>query len=311
MKNFNCNTILLDAQEIFKISVPFKIFKFEEANEYVPEIDPNYAFDQKTTQAVLAGFMFNRRVMLQGFHGTGKSTHIEQISARLNWPIMRINLDSHISRMDLIGRDVVRLKDQKQITEFQEGLLPWAVQRPIAILFDEYDAGRPEVMFVLQRILEANGKLTLLDQNKVLTPHEYFRLFATANTLGMGDHTGLYHGTQYINQGQLDRWQILCRLDYLPPQQEQSMLQGKFPNDCVQEWIPPIVQFANLTRQGFNNGDLSTFASPRTLISWIENLIIFGDLKLSFELSLFDKYEINEKSLIIEYFQRCFNKDFL
>ena len=283
---------------------------FEEKTEWVPEIDDGYIFDKETTLSILAGFNHNRRVMVQGFHGTGKSTHIEQIAARLNWPCVRINLDSHISRIDLLGKDAIKLKDGKQITEFQEGMLPWSIQNPVALVFDEYDAGRPDVMFVIQRILEVEGKLTLLDQNKVIKPHPSFRLFATTNTVGLGDVTGLYHGTQQINQGQMDRWHILSTLNYLDANQELKVVLSKvseFNTNKNQEILINMIKLANLTRSGFENGDISILISPRTVISWAQNYKIFKDVVDSFKLTFLNKCDDLEKPIIAEYFQRCFD----
>jgi len=283
---------------------------FEEKTEWVPEIDDGYIFDKETTLSILAGFNHNRRVMVQGFHGTGKSTHIEQIAARLNWPCVRINLDSHISRIDLLGKDAIKLKDGKQITEFQEGMLPWSIQNPVALVFDEYDAGRPDVMFVIQRILEVEGKLTLLDQNKVIKPHPSFRLFATTNTVGLGDVTGLYHGTQQINQGQMDRWHILSTLNYLDANQELKVVLSKvseFNTNKNQEILINMIKLANLTRSGFENGDISILMSPRTVISWAQNYKIFKDVVDSFKLTFLNKCDDLEKPIIAEYFQRCFD----
>jgi cobaltochelatase CobS len=283
---------------------------FEEKTEWVPEIDEGYIFDKNTTLSILAGFNHNRRVMVQGFHGTGKSTHIEQIAARLNWPCVRINLDSHISRMDLLGKDAIKLKDGKQITEFQEGMLPWSIQNPVALVFDEYDAGRPDVMFVIQRILEVEGKLTLLDQNKVIKPHPSFRLFATTNTVGLGDVTGLYHGTQQINQGQMDRWHILSSLNYLDENQELKVVLSKvseFNSNKNKEILKNMIKLANLTRNGFENGDISILMSPRTVISWAQNYKIFKDIIDSFKLTFLNKCDDLEKPIIAEYFQRCFD----
>lgn len=299
-------------EKLFGFKCDIKVPAFSSPDEHVPEIDPDYHFEPNTTRAILAGFAHNRRVIVQGYHGTGKSTHIEQVAARLNWPCIRINLDSHISRTDLIGRDVITLKDGKQITQFQEGILPWALSRPIALVFDEYDAGRPDVMFVIQRILEAHGKLTLLDQNRVLTPHPYFRLFATANTIGLGDSTGLYHGTQPINQGQMDRWNIVTNLHYLPAEEEQKIVESKSHATAKQkETIRSMIAMANLTREGFMNGDISTVMSPRTVINWAENFQIFGDVHEAFRLTFFNKCDENERTIIAEYYQRCFNKDLL
>jgi cobaltochelatase CobS len=279
----------------------------------VPELDRSYRFDRDTTLAILAGFAFNRRVMVQGYHGTGKSTHIEQVAARLNWPCIRVNLDSHISRIDLIGKDAIVLKDGKQVTEFREGILPWALQHPCALVFDEYDAGRPDVMFVIQRVLEVEGKLTLLDQNKVIRPHPYFRLFATANTVGLGDTTGLYHGTQQINQGQMDRWNIVATLNYLPHQQEVEIVMAKLgidPADSkARKQIEAMVALADLTRAGFIAGDISTLMSPRTVITWAENARIFGDVGFAFRLTFLNKCDEAERATVAEYYQRCFNEE--
>lgn len=285
---------------------------FSTREEHVPDIDPDYHFEPDATRAILAGFAHNRRVIVQGWHGTGKSTHIEQVAARLNWPCIRVNLDSHISRTDLVGRDVIKLQDGKQVTQFQEGILPWALGRPMALVFDEYDAGRPDVMFVIQRVLEAQGKFTLLDQNRVITPHPYFRLFATANTVGLGDSSGLYHGTQPINQGQMDRWNIVATLNYLPPDDELKVVMAKAKDMVKQkETLRSMIAMANLTRQGFMNGDLSTVMSPRTVINWAENAAIFGDTELAFKLTFLNKCDETERTIIAEYYQRCFNKDIL
>lgn len=302
------------AKKIFGVETGFKIPAFNKRSEHVPEIDESYQFDPTTTMAILAGFAYNRRVMLQGYHGTGKSTHIEQVAARLNWPCIRINLDSHISRIDLVGRDAIVLREGKQVTEFQEGIIPWALQRPIALVFDEYDAGRPDVMFVIQRILEAQGKLTLLDQNRVIAPHPYFRIFATANTIGLGDATGLYHGTQPINQGQMDRWNIVSTLNYLPAEREQAIVMGKleeYDDPKAKKLVAAMVAMANLTRQGFINGDISTVMSPRTVISWAENATIFGDIHMAFTVTFLNKCDELERPIIAEYYQRCFDVDLL
>lgn len=300
----------VNAKSLFGISSPFTIKAFANVSEHVPEIDDTYRFDAATTNAILAGFVHNRRVLVQGYHGTGKSTHIEQIAARLNWPCIRINLDSHVSRIDLVGRDAIALKDGKQITEFQEGILPYALQRPVALVFDEYDAGRPDVMFVIQRILEARGKLTLLDQNRVIAPHPYFRLFATANTIGMGDNSGLYHGTQPINQGQMDRWNIVATLNYLPAAEEAAMIAAKCPKVPAKQ-LNSMIAMANLTRQGFMRGDIASVMSPRTVLSWAENTAIFGDVHLAFTLSFLNKCDELERPSVAEYYQRCFNVDLL
>ena len=300
----------VEVSKIFNIDSKMSVKGFEEKTEWVPEIDDGYIFDKETTLSILAGFNHNRRVMVQGFHGTGKSTHIEQIAARLNWPCVRINLDSHISRIDLLGKDAIKLKDGKQITEFQEGMLPWSIQNPVALVFDEYDAGRPDVMFVIQRILEVEGKLTLLDQNKVIKPHPSFRLFATTNTVGLGDVTGLYHGTQQINQGQMDRWHILSTLNYLDANQELKVVLSKvseFNTTKNQEILINMIKLANLTRSGFENGDISILMSPRTVISWAQNYKIFKDVVDSFKLTFLNKCDDLEKPIIAEYFQRCFD----
>ena len=284
--------IQLDVGQMFDIDVDMKVPGFSEPNEYVPTIDQAYRFDKNTTLAILAGFSHNRRVMIQGYHGSGKSTHIEQVAARLNWPCVRVNLDSHISRIDLLGKDAIALKDGKQITEFREGILPLALQSPTALVFDEYDAGRPDVMFVIQRVLEVEGKLTLLDQNKVISPHPSFRLFSTANTVGLGDTSGLYHGTQQINQGQMDRWHIVSTLNYLDPELELKVVLAKVPamdNKKGIEEAKNMISIANLSRQGFANGDISTLMSPRTVISWAENNQIFQDLNKSFEITFLNK----------------------
>ena len=300
----------VEVSKVFNIDTKMTAKGFKEKTEWVPEIDEGYIFDKDTTLSILAGFNHNRRVMVQGFHGTGKSTHIEQIAARLNWPCVRINLDSHISRIDLLGKDAIKLNDGKQITEFQEGLLPWSIQNPVALVFDEYDAGRPDVMFVIQRILEVEGKLTLLDQNKIINPHQAFRLFATTNTVGLGDVTGLYHGTQQINQGQMDRWHILSSLNYLDENQELKVVLSKvneFNSNKNKEILKNMIKLANLTRNGFENGDISILMSPRTVISWAQNYKIFKDIIDSFKLTFLNKCDDLEKPIIVEYFQRCFD----
>ena len=300
----------IDVAKVFNIDSDLVVRGYKDKTDWVPQVDEGYVFDKDTTLSILAGFEHNRRVMVQGFHGTGKSTHIEQIAARLNWPCVRINLDSHISRIDLIGKDAIKLNDGKQITEFQEGLLPWSIQNPVTLVFDEYDAGRPDVMFVIQRILEVEGKLTLLDQNKILEPHSSFRLFATTNTVGLGDMTGLYHGTQQINQGQMDRWHILATLNYLDPDQEFKVVMSKLNNlkgVKNQDTVKNMIKLANLTRAGFSNGDISTLMSPRTVISWGQNFKIFKDIVSSFKLTFLNKCDEVERSIITEYFQRCFD----
>ena len=298
----------VSVKKLFDLPFEMEVPAFKSTSEHVPEIDETYKFDPETTHAILVGFKFNRRVLIQGYHGTGKSTHIEQVAARLNWPCIRVNLDSHISRVDLIGKDAIVLKEGKQVTEFKPGLLPYSLEHPVALVFDEYDAGRPEVMFVIQRILEANGRLTLLDQNRVIKPHPNFRLFATANTVGLGDNTGLYHGTQPINQGQLDRWNIVVNLNYLDEKSEMEIVLTKLPKlkPADKEIIRQMVNLANLTRQGLMNGDISTVMSPRTVITWAENWQIFADLKRAFELTFLNKSEEGERAIIMEYYQRCF-----
>ncbi len=301
-------TETLSVREVFGIDTDMTIKGFAESSDRVPATDSTYKFDRDTTMAILAGFSHNRRVMIQGYHGTGKSTHIEQVAARLNWPCVRINLDAHISRIDLVGRDAIVLRDGLQVTEFREGLLPWALQTPTALVFDEYDAGRPDVMFVIQRVLETAGKLTLLDQNRVIRPNPYFRLFATANTVGLGDTSGLYHGTQAINQGQMDRWNIVVGLNYLPEDTEVNIVSTKVPN-TPKETLAKMVRTADLTRQGFINGDISTVMSPRTVISWAQNAEIFGDIGFAFRLSFLNKCDETERMLVAEYYQRVFGVD--
>ena len=300
-------------RETFGIDVEMAVPAFSIRTEHVPDIDTSYQFDRETTLAILAGFGHNRRVMIQGYHGTGKSTHIEQVAARLNWPCIRVNLDSHISRIDLIGKDAIVLKDGKQITEFREGILPWALQHACALVFDEYDAGRPDVMFVIQRVLEVEGKLTLLDQNRVIRPHPSFRLFSTANTVGLGDTTGLYHGTQQINQGQMDRWNIVATLNYLEHGAESAIVTAKLgldPKDlAMKKQVESMVALADLTRAGFINGDISTVMSPRTVITWAENTRIFGNVGFAFRVSFLNKCDEAERTTVAEYFQRCFNED--
>ena len=298
-------------REAFGVDSDMTVPAFAERDSHVPEIDEAYRFDPQTTLAICAGFAFDRRVMVQGYHGTGKSTHIEQVAARLNWPLVRVNLDSHVSRIDLIGKDAIVLKDGKQVTEFKEGILPWALQRPCAIVFDEYDAGRPDVMFVIQRVLEVEGKLTLLDQNRVIRPHPGFRIFATANTVGLGDTTGLYHGTQQINQGQMDRWNIVATLNYLPHKQETDIVSAKMgvTDPKGRKQIEAMVSLADLTRAGFIAGDISTVMSPRTVITWAENAKIFGDVGFAFRLSFLNKCDEAERATVAEYYQRCFNEE--
>ena len=303
---------MVNARDVFGIDVDMQVPAFSMKDERVPDLDPSYVFDPDTTLAILAGFAFNRRVMVQGFHGTGKSSHIEQVAARLNWPCIRINIDAHISRIDLVGRDAIVLKDGQQVTEFREGLLPWAMQRPVALVFDEYDAGRPDVMFVIQRVLEAEGKMTLLDQNKVIRPNPHFRLFATANTVGLGDTTGLYHGTQQINQGQMDRWNLVVALNYLPAETEAQVVlakSGEYDHQGGREEVQKMIKVAELTRQGFINGDISTVMSPRTVISWAQNALIFKNVGFAFRLSFLNKCDEAERPLVAEYYQRVFGTD--
>ena len=301
--------IKISVRQSFNIDSNMEVEGFSKKNEYVPKIDPDYKFDRDTTLAVLSGFSFNKRVLIQGYHGTGKSTHIEQIAARLNWPCVRVNLDSHISRIDLIGKDAIVLKDNKQVTEFKEGILPWSIQNPIALVFDEYDAGRPDVMFVIQRVLESEGSFTLLDKNKVLKQHNFFRMFATTNTIGLGDTTGLYHGTQQINQGQMDRWNIVTTLNYLSFEKELEIILSKnkkLNNKDGKEKISNMIKVADLTRKGFINGDISTVMSPRTVIHWAENTSIFKDVGYAFRVTFLNKCDDVEKNIIAEYYQRCF-----
>ena len=304
----------LSAKKIFGIDTNMMVPAFSKTNDYVPDLDEDYVFNQDTTLAILAGFKHDRRVMIQGYHGTGKSTHIEQVSARLNWPCLRINLDSHISRIDLVGKDMIVLRDGKQITEFREGLLPWAIQNPVALVFDEYDAGRPDVMFVIQRILEISGKLTLLDQNKIIRPHPFFRLFSTTNTIGLGDTSGLYHGTQQINQGQMDRWSIVSALNYLPHNDELNIVASKaksYNNKKGKVTISKMIKVADLTRNSFINGDISTVMSPRTVLTWAQNCEILMDLGLSFKLTFLNKCDELERPTVAEFYQRCFGEELI
>jgi len=301
--------ITVSVRQTFGIDSDLEVPAFSEAEDHVPDIDDAYRFDRDTTLAILAGFAHNRRVMIQGYHGTGKSTHIEQVAARLNWPCIRVNLDSHISRIDLVGKDAIVLRDGVQVTEFREGILPWALQHPTVLVFDEYDAGRPDVMFVIQRVLEVEGKLTLLDQNRVMRPHPYFRLFSTTNTVGLGDTTGLYHGTQQINQGQMDRWNIVATLNYLSHDDELEIVLAKTPEYASGEGrgvVSAMVELADLTRTGFVNGDISTVMSPRTVITWAENAQIFGDIGIAFQLTFLNKCDEIERPVVAEYYQRCF-----
>jgi len=302
----------ISVREVFGIDTDMVVKGYSERSDRVPELDATYKFDPDTTLAILAGFSHNRRVMIQGYHGTGKSTHIEQVAARLNWPCVRVNLDSHISRIDLIGKDAIKLRDGKQVTEFQEGILPWALRTNTAIVFDEYDAGRADVMFVIQRVLEVDGKLTLLDQNKVITPHPQFRLFATANTVGLGDTTGLYHGTQQINQGQMDRWSLVATLNYLSHDSESAIVLSKNPvynTDAGRKTVSQMVTVADLTRTAFMNGDLSTVMSPRTVITWAQNATIFRNVGYAFRLSFLNKCDELERQTVAEFYQRCFDEE--
>ena len=302
--------LLLSTRELFGLDVPLKVPAFSYRDEHVPDIDTAFRFDPDVTLALLAGFAHNRRVLVQGRHGTGKSSHVEQVAARLNWPFVRVNLDGHVGRLDLVGRDAIVLREGRQVTEFQEGIVPWALQRPVALVFDEYDAGRPDVMFVIQRLLEREGAFTLLDQNRVLRPHPAFRLFATANTVGLGNLDGLYHGTQLLNHAQVDRWNIVATLDYLAPAQEAAIVRARVPaldDEAGRALVERMVAVAGLTRQGFAAGDLSCLMSPRTVISWAENQLIFGDPALAFRLSFLNKCDEAERPLVAEYFQRCFD----
>ena len=302
----------ISVREVFGIDSDMVIKGFAEKGDRVPEIDPTYKFDPDTTLAILAGFSHNRRVMIQGYHGKGKSTHIEQVAAHLNWPAVRVNLDSHISRIDLIGKDAIKLREGKQVTEFHEGILPWALRNPVAIVFDEYDAGRADVMFVIQRVLEHDGKLTLMDQNEIITPHPQFRLFATANTVGLGDTTGLYHGTQQINQAQMDRWSLVATLNYLSIDAESAIVLAKNPhynNEAGRKTIKQMVTVADLTRTAFMNGDLSTVMSPRTVISWAQNAEIFRNIGYAFRLSFINKCDELERQTVAEFYQRCFDEE--
>jgi cobaltochelatase CobS len=304
--------IKISVRQTFGIDTDMEVDAFSNKNEFVPRIDQDYKFDRDTTLAVLSGFAFNKRVLIQGYHGTGKSTHIEQVAARLNWPCVRVNLDSHVSRIDLIGKDAIVLKDGKQVTEFKEGILPWSIQNPVALVFDEYDAGRPDVMFVIQRVLESEGNFTLLDKNKVISQHSYFRMFATTNTIGLGDTTGLYHGTQQINQGQMDRWNIVTTLNYLPFEKELGIILAKnksYNSKEGKEKISNMIKVADLTRKGFVNGDISTVMSPRTVLHWAENTKIFNDHGYAFRLTFLNKCDDIEKKIISEYYQRCFGED--
>ena len=313
MDNLNIEPdIKISVNQTFGIKTDMEVDAFSKKNEYVPEIDKDYKFDRDTTLAILSGFSFNKRCLVSGYHGTGKSTHIEQVASRLNWPCIRVNLDSHISRIDLIGKDAIVIKDGKQVTEFKEGILPWSIQNAVALVFDEYDAGRPDVMFVIQRILEAEGNFTLLDKNKIIKQHKYFRLFATSNTVGLGDTTGLYHGTQQINQGQMDRWNIVTTLNYLAMEKEMEIILGKnknLNNTNGKEKISNMVKVATLTRKGFMAGDISTVMSPRTVLHWAENSEIFKDIGYAFRVTFLNKCDESEKSTIAEYYQRCFGED--
>jgi cobaltochelatase CobS len=302
----------ISVRQVFGLDSDMRVPAFGETTDLVPDVDESYQFDHDTTMAILAGFAYNRRVMVQGYHGTGKSTHIEQVAARLNWPCIRVNLDSHISRIDLIGKDAIVIRDGVQVTEFREGILPWALQHACALVFDEYDAGRPDVMFVIQRVLEVEGKLTLLDQNRVIRPHGSFRLFATTNTVGLGDTTGLYHGTQQINQGQMDRWSIVTTLNYLPHDDEVGIVLSKCPDWATEKGrkqINSMVSVADLTRAGFVNGDISTVMSPRTVITWADNARIFNDVGFAFRVSFLNRCDEIERPVVAEYYQRCFGEE--
>ena len=304
--------IKISVKQVFGIDSELKVEGFSKKNEYVPDIDKDYKFDRDTTLAIIAGFKYNKKVIIHGYHGTGKSTHIEQIAARLNWPCIRVNLDSHISRIDLIGKDAIVLKNNKQVTEFQEGILPWSIQNPIALVFDEYDAMRPDVAFLMTKVLESEGGLTLLEKNKIIKPNNYFRLFATANTIGLGDTTGLYTGTQQINQAQLDRWNIVTTLNYLSLENEMEIILAKnknFNNPKGKEKISNMIKVASLTRKGFIAGDISTLMSPRTVLHWAENIEIFKDTGYAFRVTFLNRCDEIEKNIIAEYYQRCFGED--
>ena len=302
----------VSVRKVFGIDTDMECPAYSVADSHVPDVDPDYLFDPQTTLAILAGFAYNRRVMVSGYHGTGKSTHIEQVAARLNWPCVRVNLDSHVSRIDLVGKDAIVLQEGKQVTEFRDGILPWAYQNNVALCFDEYDAGRPDVMFVIQRVLESSGRLTLLDQSRVIRPHPAFRLFATANTVGLGDTTGLYHGTQQINQAQMDRWSIVTTLNYLPHDNEVAIILAKakhYQNDKGRDIVNKMVRVADMTRQAFINGDLSTVMSPRTVITWAENAEIFGDVGIAFRMTFVNKCDELERGIVAEFYQRAFGAD--
>jgi cobaltochelatase CobS len=304
--------LTLSARELFRIDTDLQVPAFSVVDDHVPQLDPDYVFDRDTTLALLAGFMHNRRVMVQGRHGTGKSSHIEQVAARLNWPCVRVNLDGHVSRMDLVGKDAIVVRDGKQVTEFQPGILTWALQRPCALVFDEYDAGRADVLFVIQRVLEIDGRLTLLDQSRVIQPHRAFRLFATANTVGLGDATGLYHGTHPLNQGQMDRWNLVVTLNYLAHDREVEIVLARCPEYRSaerREQVSAMVALANLTRRGLADGDLSTVMSPRTVVTWAQNATLFHDLELAFKLTFLNRCDDDERALVAEYYQRCIGRD--
>lgn len=299
----------ISVKDVFGIDIDLSVSAFTERSSQVPEIDEHYLFNKEVTHAVLAGFQENRRVMIQGLHGTGKTTHIEQICARLNWPCMRVNLDGHITRIELVGKDVIALRDGKQVVEFQEGIIPWCLQQPMALIFDEYDAARPEVMFVIQRLLERNGKFSLLEENRVIEPHPQFRLFATSNTVGLGNLNGLYHGTRLLNHAQLDRWDMIVSLNFLDLDVERSIVEARVPELDDREAVNAMLSLAHLTRNGFKAGDLSTLMTPRTVISWAENIVIFKDISLAFRLTFLNRCDDAEKSIVAEYFQRCFDSD--
>jgi cobaltochelatase CobS len=312
MTNLTAPDRVVAVRDVFDIDSDLKVPAFAEADEHVPEVDGAYRFNADVTLALLAGFSRDRRVLVQGLHGTGKSTHIEQVAARLNWPCVRVNLDGHITRLDLVGRDAVVLREGQQVTEFQEGIVPWALQRPVALIFDEYDAGRPDVMFVIQRILERQGKFTLMDQSRVLHPHPYFRLFATSNTVGLGNLNGLYHGAQRLNHAQIDRWSIVATLNYLPADEELAIVLARVPtfaDEAGRTLVSGMVRVADMTRKGFRAGDTSTLMSPRTVIAWAENLEIFGDLGLAFRLAFLNKCDEEEHPVVAEYYQRCFDQE--
>lgn len=300
----------LAVREAFGLDTDLVVPAFREAGEHVPTLDPTYRLQPEVTRALLAGFAHNRRVLVQGMHGTGKSSHIEQVAARLNWPCVRINLDGHITRLDLIGKDTITLREGQPVTEFIEGIVPWALRHGVALVFDEYDAGRPDVMFVIQRLLEREGRLTLLDQSRVLTPDPGFRIFATSNTVGLGNTTGMYHGTHRLNHAQLDRWEITATLDHLPPAEEAAIVTAHVPEVAEEpDRLSGMVRFAGLTRAAFAAGDLATLMSPRTVIAWAENVDLFGDLGTALRYTFANRCDPEDEPVVEELFQRCFGRE--